>query len=537
MTYRALKLRVARTFSLFLHLQMLTSTVVSVTGFKLPSFTNRQAPDTLEFSDLHGLSDNGFQMTVDLPRLLHGNPAEQNTLFTEALRLLDSMQHAPSCNQRAAASLITSCQTLSADTSERRHFTHSDLDHVKSLYAARLAICEITGAGAAMPEKCLDAFPSYNDWKPQYKDKTQRFQVTDEEKSIPAVLLEPCLRSLESKPQWWTSYSNSRQNAAVMCHAARFEIEKEELLYRHRVLTEVTSGLNNHLNLTLENSYTQTKQHCEFLQVVDTMRRNLLRDLHRDSDSIHNQFTELLAGAKDMFRIANGEFQGFMETALTETATLAKQMKLSILSAQEVKRVLGEVLIEEVKQNSDLVSAEHMALRANAHLITDIQNSLSEVNQARIGFIVEELNRLHVSMHSLSEIVSSVEQQHSSLDNRIKHFDAAFSDFEQKAAFLRHMMGTQIMNQSRLSTCMVSFSVLMDIVFGAALFISGGFTWPQAIQKPSLITVHEVTPIEITCFILGFVISAVSVITIAVRGFTFKSKLVMASNSETMRLP
>lgn len=35
-----------------------------------------------------------------------------------------------------------------------------------------------------------------------------------------------CLQSLESRPQWWTSYSNSRQNAAIMCQAARADIEK-----------------------------------------------------------------------------------------------------------------------------------------------------------------------------------------------------------------------------------------------------------------------------------------------------------------------
>ncbi|EZF72972.1 hypothetical protein H105_05224 [Trichophyton soudanense CBS 452.61] len=601
MAYSASDPRVARIFSLFFYLQILTSTIGSVTGFKLPSFLNSQAPAGLRFPDVDKFSDVDSQISIDLPLLLHTNPAQENVFFSKALHLLDSMQHAPSCNQRAAASLITSCQTLSPETSERRHHTHSDLDYVKSLYAAQLAVCEITGTGAAIPEKCLDTFPSHDGRRPQYQDSSQGSQVVEEERIIPAAVLEPCLRSLESKPQWWTSYSNSRQNAAVMCHAARFDIEKEELLNHYRSLTEVTSGLNMHLNRSLESSYTQAQQYREFIRSIDTLRQNLLRDLRRDSNRIQSQVTELLSGVRDMFRNANGEFRGFFETTLTETATLAKQIKLSILSAQEVRRVLNEALVKEVKRNSDLVSAEQTALQANARLITDIQGSLTEVKQAGMGIVVEELNHLHTSMRSLSEIVSSVSQTHASLDDRVKHFDAALSHFEEKAAFLQNVMATQILNQTRLQQSfhedlrtaqtllhnitnsaiylqatigdaqstfntlipwkgpLISiiwwlwFATVFGILtlfktklmvyaisfsmFGAVLSMSGGLNWLQTIQIHTLITLHQVTPVEIICFALGFVIIALTIIIMAIKVFPFKLKLGLNLNPEAMRLP
>lgn len=338
MAYSASDPRGVRILSLFLYLQILTSTIGRATGFKLPSFLNSQAPAGLGFPDIDEFSDDDSRISIDLPLLLHTNPAQENVFFSQALRLLDSMQHAPSCNQRAVASLITSCQALSPETSERRHYTHSDsdLDHVKSLYAARLAVCEITGTGAAIPEKCLDTFPSHNSRRPQYQDSSQGFQVVDEERNIPATVLETCLRSLESKPQWWTSYSNSRQNAAVMCHAARFDIEKEELLNHYRSLTEVTSGLNMHLNRSLEDSYTQAQQHRAFIRSIDTLRQNLLRDLRRDSNIIQNQVTELLSGTRDMFHNANGEFRGFIENTLTEAATLTKVSLLQLSCAASI---------------------------------------------------------------------------------------------------------------------------------------------------------------------------------------------------------
>ncbi|OAL61846.1 hypothetical protein A7C99_6416 [Trichophyton rubrum] len=559
MAYSASDPRVARIFSLFFYLQILTSTIGSVTGFKLPSFLNSQAPAGLRFPDVDKFSDVDSQISIDLPLLLHTNPAQENVFFSKALHLLDSMQHAPSCNQRAATSLITSCQTLSPETSERRHHTHSDLDYVKSLYAAQLAVCEITGTGAAIPEKCLDTFPSHDGRRPQYQDSSQGSQVVEEERIIPAAVLEPCLRSLESKPQWWTSYSNSRQNAAVMCHAARFDIEKEELLNHYRSLTEVTSGLNMHLNRSLESSYTQAQQYREFIRSIDTLRQNLLRDLRRDSNRIQSQVTELLSGVRDMFRNANGEFRGFFETTLTETATLAKQIKLSILSAQEVRRVLNEALVKEVKRNSDLVSAEQTALQANARLITDIQGSLTEVKQAGMGIVVEELNHLHTSM-------------------RVKHFDAALSHFEEKAAFLQNVMATQILNQTRLQQSfhedLRTAQTLLHNITNSAIYLQATIGDAQStfntlipwkgplisiiwwlwfatvfgiltlfktklmtIQIHTLITLHQVTPVEIICFALGFVIIALTIIIMAIKVFPFKLKLGLNLNPEAMRLP
>lgn len=85
---------------------------------------------------------------------------------------------------------------------------------------------------------------------------------------------------------------------------------------------------------------------------------------------------------------------------------------------------------------------------------------------------------------------------------------------------------------------MLYFPLLMGIiVFGAVVFMSGGLDWLQAIQVPNLITLRQVTPVEIICFTLGFVISALTIIIMAVKGSPFKSKLGLNLNAEAMKLP
>ena len=124
------------------------------------------------------------------------------------------MQGSPSCNRLAASTLLDSCHTVDGSAQN----AEDSLEDMRSVYAAQLAICEIVSAGSAVPQICksLDVSPGTN------------IHQTSGFTSIRKDQLGLCLQSLESKPQWWTSYSNSKQNAMVMCQAARVDIEKGE---------------------------------------------------------------------------------------------------------------------------------------------------------------------------------------------------------------------------------------------------------------------------------------------------------------------
>ena len=125
------------------------------------------------------------------------------------------MQAAPSCNRLAASTLIDSCHSIDGS----KHDAEVSFEDVRSIYAAQLALCEIMSAESVIPQPCQALAPALD---------SKRHKAASI-KSVRKIQLSQCLQSLESRPQWWTSYSNSRQNAVVMCQAARVDIEKGTL--------------------------------------------------------------------------------------------------------------------------------------------------------------------------------------------------------------------------------------------------------------------------------------------------------------------
>ena len=164
-------------------------------------------------------------LKTDLTAFVTQPAIDHSEMYTEALSLLTSIQSAPSCNRLAASMLLTGCQSIDGSTSN----AEVSIEQSKSLYAAQLAMCEIVSAGSAIPQQCKPLAP------PKTKAghgglRTSSHTLQDENKSgkrdIASRQLGQCLQALESRPQWWTSYSNSRQNAVIMCKAAREDVAK-----------------------------------------------------------------------------------------------------------------------------------------------------------------------------------------------------------------------------------------------------------------------------------------------------------------------
>lgn len=172
-----------------------------------------------ENADHHALNN-------DWKGLVRTLPDDQSGIYTQAIQILTSMQTLPSCNRLAASTLLESCQTIDGSSPDME----GSLEDIKSIYAARLALCEISSTGLIIPSECKLLMPMDSlegkgglEWilrsggakSTSYSDIGKR-------------QMSQCLQSLESRPQWWTSYSNSRQNAVIMCQAARVDIERGE---------------------------------------------------------------------------------------------------------------------------------------------------------------------------------------------------------------------------------------------------------------------------------------------------------------------
>ena len=149
---------------------------------------------------------------ADLTTSIRPALEDSRGVYTQALHILTLLQTSPSCNRIATSTLLASCQSIDGSKQD----AEIEADDVKSIYAAQLAMCEIASAGSTTPHSCKSLAPPTRP-KSSSQLSTKRY---------PKARIGECLQALESRPQWWTSYSNSRQNAVIMCQAARADIDK-----------------------------------------------------------------------------------------------------------------------------------------------------------------------------------------------------------------------------------------------------------------------------------------------------------------------
>lgn len=306
---------------------------------------------------------------MNLSSLLHRTSIHRPEVFTQAVTIIQSLETQPSCNRIATVALINSCQSQevsATDAGEGAGQSELLLDEVKSEYAARLAICELTGAKADIPPQCTDLIPSQQACKNgglwNLYRRTHRQGLEGQTKvcypEITQHQFVRCQTALGSRAQWWTSYSNARQNAVVMCQASRDAIEKGisspvyvvvslhlqglttiflTRLYRHCLLTnvsadrqlaankamvDVTSDLTSALSKSLQDA-------TVFAKAVGEMQAQVLRENEQGFMTSRSAFSKLTV-----------DIQSAIESMLGITFRAAGDMEDAVNGLRQVRRQL-----------------------------------------------------------------------------------------------------------------------------------------------------------------------------------------------------
>lgn len=248
-------------------------------------------------------------------------PHDQSAVYSQALDLLDTLQSSPSCIRLATSTLLTSCQTIDDHTSAA---IEPALDEIRALYAARLALCEISSAGLSIPPECTLLHVGIDsDAKKTHHNQLMgesAAQSSNSQYTAGTLHIRECLQSLESRPQWWTSYSNSRQNAATMCQAARADIERgilkssnqnlrikkrntanaslnliiDELINLHKSLVRTISELDLAMVGTLKDVNTVLSDQRGFVFALKVFQKKLLWSLESLNTQTQSYFLELV---------------------------------------------------------------------------------------------------------------------------------------------------------------------------------------------------------------------------------------------------
>ncbi|KAJ5090137.1 hypothetical protein N7532_008821 [Penicillium argentinense] len=277
------------------------------------------------------------------------------SVFTEAQQLINSIETLPSCTRIATSNLITSCNEIDA-----RDVVNSDvyerLEHAKSIYAARLAICELGGAGEPVPPACTPvttATPTARSRWP-FWNKAPVPEPTDTFDVVSKTDLEKCLKALKSGSQGWTSYSNNRQNAVVICQTSRGEIEKAELLHAHRRMALVDQKLYQAQKQALHDAAVGSSEHKAFLKELKVMQESLATKLQESVANTQNVFGKLLREVQDGLKVIGTQFTISMVQVRGEVGNLEKSIQGTSDSLSGLRKALRELRTEAVSQKTEM---------------------------------------------------------------------------------------------------------------------------------------------------------------------------------------
>ncbi|KAF2804570.1 uncharacterized protein BDZ99DRAFT_575222 [Mytilinidion resinicola] len=438
----------------------------------------------------------------DLASKLQNPPIQRQELLSQALRIIHSVESSPSCNRLAALSLINSCQSLetsSKGTNTAEVNTELGLDEVKSEYAARLAVCELIGAGANVPRECAIFVPSS---KACVKFRFSSFWGRDDHSETEDTLCYPeatrsqfgqCLKALEARPQYWTSYSNARQNAVVMCQASRDTVEKDEKIALYKSLADVTANIATALAESLQEAKKRLEEQLAYAEKVKATGTEALEEIRKGRESSLSALDSVTQTAQSVINMVT---QAFMRAG-----NQAEDLDQSIQKSKEdILDMLKEVGVVHVEN-------------------TALQTQQWQVSQEGALALQQTLEGLYNGLMISSELMTNMSERQILLDERLNMtFDilmSAVDEITEKIQRIRIFGGLGVSNTKLGATLVIvgawfvsrRMAGFLSILYGIFLIIysAGASPWfHYAFDKASSLVQHAsvlLTTITIPPFI------------------------------------
>ncbi|KAF2452917.1 hypothetical protein BDY21DRAFT_424840 [Lineolata rhizophorae] len=274
----------------------------------------------------------------DLEALLKGNTLDtaRNFVFAEAVRVLQKMEPASYCAHKATTDLVSSCQSLERpDTSPDFNFDKL-IETVPSVYAVRLAACELSEAGVILPPDCdfimSTTFVGFSSLPASDQEAVHEKLATS---------LKVCLERLSHYPQSWTSYSNARQSSVLICHACRSAIEEQELNDRYRRMAEMGASFSESLAQQMSAYMAELREDAEVVQAnmreLKLTQEVIVESTNHVLHEIHRAYAKSVASINQTFKTVEEYGLDLMDNMDHSQAALAKSFEDLLDTRNEIQ--------------------------------------------------------------------------------------------------------------------------------------------------------------------------------------------------------
>lgn len=234
----------------------------------------------------------------------------------QTLDLIKNVESLPSCAKIASSALLHSCSALEGsithDDSDLRRGSDLFVEEEADIYSARLAVCELSGADFSIPSACQSFIPTEKSknkrgirgfWSKNGPSQPATvFQYYDD---VTLNNLQQCRKSLGSTSQSWTSYSNNRQNAVVMCRAMQSQVDNDEHIHVAKVLASAAASATVSLQDTSEAINTLKMQFNELATGMPQFHKDLAAGKEMQLKHVQNFWAEVERAQKMLRQVLN----------------------------------------------------------------------------------------------------------------------------------------------------------------------------------------------------------------------------------------
>ena len=315
----------------------------------------------------------------------------------QTLDLIKNVESLPSCAKIASSALLHSCSALegSIKHEETELSRGSDLfvEEEADIYSARLAVCELSGADFSIPLACRSFVPTEQSKKKRgirgfwsKNDPTQPNNVFHYYEEITLGNLQHCRKALGSTSQSWTSYSNNRQNAVVMCRAMQSQVDKDEHLHVAKVLASAAGSATVSLKDAFEAVNNLKAQFNEVATAMPQLQKDLtagneqqlehVRQFWTETERVRGLLRDVLQDSSDIWdnvQSTKGEAASLVST-MNNVATLneANEFRLEQFQQGMVKALY------QVTQDMDVINAFMPTLKRELSVFYTTSQSLHQ---------------------------------------------------------------------------------------------------------------------------------------------------------------
>ncbi|KEF63516.1 uncharacterized protein A1O9_01494 [Exophiala aquamarina CBS 119918] len=286
----------------------------SIAAFAVLLLLASQAQSKLFSGDLRWTRSRDSQLEqkdldIGLTHLLTLRDVDEDPVLVKAMQVIDTVTARSTCHQAAAAQLLGTCKAAGKDVAAEEG-KHELLERAKSVYAVRLSVCETGEGRAAIPTACKPILAAPR-------------QLSSEFEVVNSVYLPQCLEALMVEHYYWTSYSNSRQDANTLCQAVTLEASRLEALQSYQRLAELLPTFRSDLLSTRSQWLAFVKQQEQSTQELGKLQRKN----QEESESQHKLEMELLHSAMNVAKEGLDDASRLMQQSMASAGSGIEQSR------------------------------------------------------------------------------------------------------------------------------------------------------------------------------------------------------------------